>query len=180
MLMQCLSEYSVKCDFIKIDEEIEHHNKYKLAFLTEVIIADSFNHYEKKFIELENVEMNLIIPYSMSLKESLEQMKFIFRIKSASINIVVADFEHFFQLVVNMNALSEKSFSILTVKPSLTNKTTMKNKFASMWAKSRLTLKRFSKLSLTILRQRNTFQMSVTLTFSFNSFAYKREPFRSQ
>lgn len=52
MLMQCLSEYSVKCDFIKIDEEIEHHNKYKLAFSTKMITADSFNHYEKKFIEL--------------------------------------------------------------------------------------------------------------------------------
>lgn len=83
--------------------------------------------------------MNLIIPYSMSLKESLEQMKFIFRIASASINIVVADFEHFFQLVVNMGILRGKSSSTSTVKPSPTNKPAVRKRSASMSARSRPT-----------------------------------------
>jgi hypothetical protein len=100
MLMQYLSEYNIKCDSIKVDEEIEHHNKYKLVFTTQQIIADSFNHYENHFINLEDVEMQVIIPYSMSLKESLEQIKLIFKIRDANVNLIVSDFDHFFELVV--------------------------------------------------------------------------------
>lgn len=179
MLMQCLSEYSLKCDFIKIDEEIEHHNKYRLAFSTQAITADSFNHYEKKFVELENVQMQLIIPYSMSLRESLQQMKFIFRISSASINIVVADFEHFFQLVVRITALSARSSSTSTA-PSSHRLPPTRRRCASTSAASGPTSGKSSRLSSTTQRPRSTSRTSATPTLSWSSSASRNTLSRSR
>jgi hypothetical protein len=57
---------------------------------------------------MEDIEMDLIIPFSMSLKESFQQIKTIFMIKDASINLTVSDFEHFFQFIVSFSLFRNK------------------------------------------------------------------------